>query len=513
MKSWQMNRRTFLRGAGGATIALPLLNAMLPTRGVGAQAASSTRRFLLWSENNGTVMDAWRPSGTVTDFTLGRLHASLEPYRDKLLILSGLHNKCARDSKTNTAVHQGNAGVATGGYNSMGGVWGSEQQIRPAGTGMTNPTFYSVDQRICQEAAYQGALASRFPSYQFGVQVSDIPATSARVNYKYTANPSFVQDTADNNNPIPQYEGAHVESNPQQAFKDLFGAFATGQDTPGGPGTAEEQAAAAQRQLRKRGSVLDYVADSYDGLMLKVGTEDRRRLSEHLELIRALELQVAAIPSDIAKSASCIPPDGASLPSGRPCKEEEQGTNNGPNDVDGCTGDLFEPIGKAQMDLLAMAFSCDLVRVSTMQWSMAGNRVGFGHIGAGGATHHDLAHASDPKLVTIHTWYASMMGYMLQKLQSIVEPDGKTLLDKTGILWVNELSSGATHSKEDIPLMLIGAAAGAFNTGRYLDFRGKDRSNTDLLLSVLHAYGIMDTRFGDLRSEAQGWLQGPLDLG
>lgn len=511
MKNWHLNRRTFLRGAGGVAIGLPLLNAMLEKK-LGAQTAAPIRRFLLWSENNGTVMKAWRPTGGVSDFKLGSLHGSLEPYRKQLLILSGLHNKSARDTKAN-AVHQGNAAIATGGYNSMGGVWGTEQQVLPAGQGITNPTYYSLDQRMCQEPQYRGALAARFLSYQFGVQVSDVPATSARVNYKYTATPSFIKDTRDGNKLIPQYEGAHVESNPQQAFKDLFGAFATGMVMQGGAGSADEQAAAAARKARKRASVLDYVKDSYSGLLLKVGTEDQRRLSEHLELIRKLELEVAAIPPDIANAASCKVPNGSGLPSGRPCKEEEQGTGkDGPKNIAGCTGDLFEPIGKAHMDLITLAFSCDLIRVSTMQWSMAGNRVGFGHIGAGGATHHDLAHAQDPKLEIIHTWYATMMANMLQKLQSVVEPDGGTLLDKTGILWVNELSTGATHSKEDMPLMLLGGGAGAWKPGRYLDFRTQDRSTSDLILGILHAYGIMDPRFGDIRGEAMGWLKGPLSL-
>ncbi|HKQ70416.1 MAG TPA: DUF1552 domain-containing protein [Polyangiaceae bacterium] len=512
MKSWHVNRRTFLRGGGGVAIGLPLLNAMFPSRAA-AQAAKPIRRFLLWSENNGMVMNAWRPSGGLTDFKLGKLHGSLEPYRKYLLILSGLHNKGSRDNTTNGGVHQGNAGIATGGTNSRGGIWSTEQGVLAPGTGITNPTFYSVDQRICQEPDYRGALAAKFPSYQFGVQVSDIPATSARLNYKYTLTPTFVKDTSDNNKLIPQYEGMHVESNPQQAFKDLFGAPPTGQPMSGGTGTAEEQAAAALRRSKKRGSVLDYVQESYAGIMRKLGTEDQRRLSEHRELIRKLEQQVAVIPPSIANSASCKPPSGAGLPSGRPCKEEEQGTNKGVKNINGCTGDLFEPIGKAQIDLLTMALSCDLIRVGTMQWSMAGNRVGFGHIGAGGATHHDLAHARDPKLEIIHTWYASMMAYMLGKLTSVVEPDGSTLLDKTGILWTNELSVGATHSQEDIPLMLIGGAAGALHPGRYLDFRGKDRSNSDLLLSILHAYGIMEQRFGDIRGEAKGWFQGALDLG
>lgn len=510
MKSWSLNRRTFLRGAGGVSIGLPLLNAMMVDK-VGAQAPA-IRRFLLWSENNGMVMGAWRPTGGVSDFKLGKLHASLEPFRNQMLILSGLANKPARDNGT-TSVHQNNSAIATGGYFTMGGVWGTEQQVLPAGTGITNPTFYSIDQRLCQEKQYQGALAAQFPSYQFGVQVSDVPSTSARINYKYTTTPGQVQDKSDGNKLIPQYEGAHVESNPQQAFKDLFGSFVPDAGGPGG--TAEEQAAAAARRALKRKSVLDYVGDSYDGLMPKVGTEDKQRLNEHLGLVRQLELQVAAIPPDIANSASCKVPDSTKLPSGRPCKEEDQGTGSGgPKNVNGCTGDLFEPIGKAQMELIAMAFSCDLIRVGTMQWSMAGNRVGFGHIGAGGATHHDLSHAQDnQKLETIHTWYATMMAHMLGRLQSVVEPDGGTLLDKTGIFWTNELSNGSSHSKEDIPLMLLGGAAGALKPGRYLKFDGQDRSNTDLLLGILHAYGVMDQRYGDIRGEEKGWLQGPLDIG
>ena len=505
MKSWYTNRRTFLRGAGGIAIGLPLLDAMFTPEQARAQAVR--RRFVLWNENNGNL-ESWGPKGGERNFTLGKLHGSLEPFREYLLLLGGLSNPGGPGSETNAVHAPGIGTIATGGRLTMGGRWGTEQQDLGPGKGISDPSSYSIDQRLCAEAEYQGSLAAQFQSYQFGVQVADIPAVAARVSYRYTKNPKKLKSG------LPQQEGMHVESNPQRAFRDLFGALATGQDTPGGAGSAEEQVAAAKRRLAKRGSVLDYVKDGYTGLSLRVGTEDKARLTEHLELMRQLELQVASIPATISESASkvCGVPDEDSLPRGRACEEIDQGTSKGPKNTAGCTGDLFEPIGKAQMSLLVTAMKCDLIRVGTMQWSMAGNRVGFGHIGAGGDTHHDLAHSRDQrKLERIHSWYASMFAHFMGELQSVVEPDGKTLLDSTGIASVNELAVGADHSHKDIPLMLAGGAAGAFNTGRYLDFKGKNRTNLDVWLQVLHSYGVMDETFGDQTDgKKKQWLKGPL---
>ncbi|MEN9580785.1 MAG: hypothetical protein RJA70_3794 [Pseudomonadota bacterium] len=503
MKSWFTDRRTFLRGAGSIAIGLPFLNAMFTPEQARAQALR--RRFILFNENNGNLGEVWRPKGGLTDFQLGVLHASLEPFRQYLLPIAGLHNPGGPGSDSQGVHAPGMATIATGGRLTTGGKWGTEQQVLAEGTGISDPTNYSIDQRICADPAYQGLLAARFQSYQFGVQVSDIPAASARVSYKYTEQPRFIKGT------VPQFDGTHVESNPQRAFQDLFGALPTGQETPGGGANAEEQLAAAKRQIAKRGSVLDYVDQSYTSLKLRVGVDDQKALDDHLALIRKLELQVASIPGTVADSASlkCNAPDGAALPSGRGCIEEEQGTNQGPNNVAGCTGDLFEPIGKAQMDLLVTAFKCDLVRVGTMQWSMAGNRVGFAHIGADGGTHHDLSHRQDAKLVTIHTWYATMMAYLLGELQKATEPDGSNLLDNTGIAWVNELGKGAGHTHDDIPFMLLGKAAGAFNPGRFLD--GSGRTNLDVWVQVLNAYGIPVDYFGDPdRGRKEGWLSGPL---
>jgi hypothetical protein len=487
-----------LRGAGGVAIGLPLLDAMMPAKAK-AQAAARPRRFLMWDENNGSLPSIWRPTGGGASFQLGALHASLEPYKKYLLFVAGLANKAGMASDSAGVHSMGMATIVTGGMLHNGGVWGTETQVKPLGTGISNPTSYSIDQRICAEPRYQGSLGAQFPSYQFGVQVSDIPSASARCSYKYTTQPTFITDTKSKKQ-IPQYAGTHVESNPQQVFKDLFGALPTGQPTTGGAGTPADQLLAAKRTAEKRKSVLDHVMGSFGSLMTKVGKDDQQRLTQHLELVRKLELDVAAIPANLAAPGTCVAPNGTTLPSGRPCQEFEQGTSAGVANTMGCTGDLFEPIGTAQMDLITAAFTCDLVRVGTMQWSQAGNRVGFGFLPGvpTGITHHDLAHANDvPSLQKIHTWYATMMAKMLGKLQAVVEPDGSNLLDNTGILWLNELTAGVSHAKDDSPFVLIGKAAGAFTPGRYLEFKGKGLGNEDLLVGILRAYGIMDARCGD----------------
>ncbi len=501
MRSWTTSRRTFLRGTGGAAIGLPMLNAMMPERSASAQTPRP-RRFLMWNQNNGDLPAYWRPKGAGANFQLGTQHAPLEPFKKYLLFVAGLDNKAGLNSDSGTVHASGMATIATGGMLHKGGTWGSETQVVPLGRGVANPTHYSIDQRLCAEAQYRGSLGAQFPSYQFGVQVSDIPAVSARCSFKYTTQPKFITDTTSKKQ-IPQYEGVYVESNPQQVFKDLFGALPTGQPTTGGTGTPAEQRLAARRAAEKRKSVLDQVMTSFGSLKARVGLQDQRRLTEHLDLIRRLELDVAAIPPNLATAATsgtCKAPNGTTLPSGRPCQESDQGTNGGPVNVMGCTGDVLDPIGTAQIDLIAAAFACDLVRVGTMQWSQAGNRVGFGFLPGvpAGITHHDMTHKNDMvALLKIHTWYSGMMAKMLGKLQAIVEPDGTSLLDSTGILWLNELTAGVNHSKNDSPFVLIGKAGGAFNPGRFLEFKGSGLGNADLLLGILHAYGVMDRTFGD----------------
>jgi hypothetical protein len=112
---------------------------------------------------------------------------------------------------------------------------------------------------------------------------------------------------------------------------------------------------------------------------------------------------------------------------------------------------------------------------------------------------HPLSHAgmSDPsataELLEREHWYGSMVARLMDRLAAMPEGDG-SVLDNTLIIWGNEIGIGATHTHDNLPLVLAGGAGGTLRMGQFLDFKG--RSHCDLLLTVLHALGREDKSFG-----------------
>jgi hypothetical protein len=101
--------------------------------------------------------------------------------------------------------------------------------------------------------------------------------------------------------------------------------------------------------------------------------------------------------------------------------------------------------------------------------------------------------ATRAKLIKVNRWYAGEVAYFLQKMDSVVEGDGKTMLDNSLVISTDGLGKGNDHSRKNIPIVLAGSARGALPTGRYLDFGGKPHNH--LLVNVLHAMGLRDETF------------------
>jgi hypothetical protein len=165
------------------------------------------------------------------------------------------------------------------------------------------------------------------------------------------------------------------------------------------------------------------------------------------------------------------------------------------------------------LDLLALAFACDLTRVASVQFSTAINAIPFTWLTStdNTAEGHNLSHRgpsdtdAEAQLVERSSWYATQIAYLVSKLAAIPEGNG-TVLDNTVLVWGNELSVGNTHSHKSIPFVLIGNAGGAFKTGRSLDFGGVP--NNRLLISLLQAMGVPATTFGHPDFGAAGPLAG-----
>jgi hypothetical protein len=448
----RITRRTLLRGAGGVGIGLPFLEAMLMP-GQSHAALTVPLRFLVFYSPGGTLLDKWRPTGSETSFTLSDMMAPLNPFKDRLLFLDGLDMSVT--SKGVGHPHsRGMAGVLTG------------TQLLPGdfdtgGGGASFADGPSVDQVIAGRIS-QGL---KFPSLEYSSGWSISGRSAGEV--------SFAADQltmAGSQKPIPP------QTNALAAFNRVFGDLT---------GTAEQQAAAAARTK----SILDTVADQYTSLSARLGSADRAKLAEHLDMIRQMEQSLTA-PSGGPTCAIPTAPTGAD---GDPT-----------NPMQGGTGVVVTaanvPIkGKVMTDLLVSSLACDLTRVATMQWadSEAKFILNFDPLDMPDHHHayqHEKGFQPDA-LFKIYQWYAANFAYLLQKLDSVTEADGTTLLDNTLVLWVSEIQKPDDHSQSNMPFVLAGKAQGKLRTGRWL--KVPSQPHNGLLVSLLNVFGGADTSFGD----------------
>ena len=308
----QMNRRTLLRGLGGAAIGLPLLDIM---RGSSARADVPTypKRFVVMYTPNGTIAKNFWPTDVMSeaDFTLSPILTPLAAHKDDLLIVGGVDMLSAMASneggKSPGDAHQKGTGHCLTGTELLPGNF-----IGGGGLSAGWAGGISVDQEI----AHHIGQDTRYTSLELGVAVQSADV-HGRISYRGPGQP------------LPP------ENSPYATYQRLFG------DSLGEPIEIEQR-------ISRRQSVMDVVADDYQNLHDRLGGEDREKLHNHL-------LSIEAIRSRLDKAV--IKFDGA-------CQPLDLGE---PVDVDKI--EHMPIIGGLQMDLLAMAFACDITRVATLMWT------------------------------------------------------------------------------------------------------------------------------------------------
>jgi hypothetical protein len=207
-----------------------------------------------------------------------------------------------------------------------------------------------------------------------------------------------------------------------------------------------------------------------------VSVADRQRLAAHEALLDDLERRLGIRGN---AGAYCRTPDE-------------------PNLLDPMNPAEMPETSRAHLDLLAMAFACDLTRVGSVQYSTGFNKVTFPFLDSLGEGHL-LSHSGDSngeawKAMTRRArWHAEQIAYFLERLASYPEGDG-TVLDHTLVLWGNELHKGNSHALRDLPLLTVGNLGGRLRAGRVFDLPG--RSHSDLLLTIARAFGLEDETFG-----------------
>ncbi|MEZ4462206.1 MAG: DUF1552 domain-containing protein [bacterium] len=445
-----LSRRTFLRGLAGTAIALPLLEAGLGREAL-AQAASGSltpegfpKRFIYFFHPNGTQQNVFWPvsNGQPKDFQLSQILSPLEPFKSKLIIPKGLELKSGAGDVGPGEPHQRGMGTVLTGHPLQPGTFvGGDGSLAGWGNGI------SLDQVIAQHVGADTTLGS----LQLGVR-ADTTAPTAEVRTRL----SYLGAAQ----PLPP------QNDPKNVFDQLFSDFMT--------------APAELTDVRaRRKSVLDGVLGQFATLNKRAGAADRQRLEAHLEIVRDLEKR---LENERVTGVACYAPDdpGVQVPDSE---------------------DTMPDIARLQMDLLVMAFACDITRVGGIQFSNAKNHIRFPWISSLGDG-HQLSHAGPSNTEAFNewvgrdTWFAQQFAYLLSALDSVPEGSG-SMLDNTAVLWINELSQGNTHSHVDMPFVLAGSAGGYFDTGQFIEYGNLPHSN--LLVSLQNAFGIEGESFGDER--------------
>src|SRR4051794_8174594 len=240
-------RRTLLRGMG-ATLALPFLEAMLPSFSRRALAAQPVHRFQTFYVPNGMAMEYWTPKGLGSDFELSPILEPLAPYRNQMLVLSGI--------KANwNYIHAGASGsfltgTARGGRNEVEIV-----------------ADVSMDQLLARRFAKETQVASLELSMDAPANAG---ACTGNLSCVYTHTLSWRTPTQ----PLP------MEWNPRAVFEKLFGD------------SGSTETAAREARLRQHKSILDSVAEKLADLKRELGTQDRIKVDEYAEAIRDVERRI-----------------------------------------------------------------------------------------------------------------------------------------------------------------------------------------------------------------------------
>jgi hypothetical protein len=428
-------RRTFLCGTG-VTLALPLLEAMLPAQTPLTNAAANPKtRFAGIFFPHGMAPGFWAPKTEGTTFELPFIMEPLQPFRGRVVILSGLHARSAEPPS---------------------GVTGSDHFVAAAYLCATKPkkttgaditAGATIDQLIAQKIGQDTLL----PSLQLAVED---PGASSSCGEGYSCAYTNSISWSAPNKPLP------MELNPQIVFERLFG-----------DGSDLEERAARRRQ---QGSVLDVVRESLGRIRNDVGAGDRSRLDQYAEDIREIERRL-----EIATKASADAPPAA-LPTGVP--------------------ESFDEHIKLQYDLIALAFQADVTRVATLLGARDLTNRNYPASNTNTGFHAGSHHAENPQRIAdyakINRYHVQMLAYFLDKLKSTPDGDG-TLLDHVLILYGSNMGNSNQHQHYDVPHILAGGASGQLKGGRHLAYPSKTVPTGNLLLSILDRFGINQERIGD----------------
>ncbi|HWF83475.1 MAG TPA: DUF1552 domain-containing protein [Vicinamibacterales bacterium] len=446
-----ISRRAVLKGAG-VTMALPLLEAMIPARTAFAKTdAASKTRFVCIEMVHGSAgcaaigikKNLWAPAAVGQNFELANILSSLAPFREYVTIVS---NTDTRNAEAFTPPEIG------GDHFRSSSVFLT--QMHPKQTqGSDVFAGTSIDQFYAQKAGQDTPI----PSMQLCIENVD---QAGGCSYGYSCVYTDSISWASPKQPLPMIR------DPRVVFDQLFGVGATAQER-------------AERRSEDR-SILDWINASVGRLKRDLGAADQSRLNDYLDDVREIERRIQKVE---AYNKSGEPRELPGAPVGVP--------------------DSFDEHVKLMFDLQAIAFSSDITRVFAFKLGRdASNRV-YPESGIKtafhSASHHQENEAKIMDYAKINTYHVSMVPYFLNKLKNT--PDGESnLLENSLVLYGSPMGDSNLHNHKRVPLFLAGHAGGALKGNIHV--RTADATPTaNAMLTVMHKLGVDMPSLGDSTGE------------
>jgi hypothetical protein len=437
-----LSRRTLLR-AGGATIGLPLLSAMVPAATALAQTAAAARPRLgffylphgavMNNSSLGAEMNRWTPDIEGHDFDLKPILEPFAPLKDYLTVVSGLGNKPAESSAVHAIVPA---------------TWLScvhpRQSHAPFG-GVT------VDQLAAQYIGQDTPL----PSLEVATEEEGGGAAcDGTYGCSYGRTISFRTPTT----PMP------MEFDPRKAFEKIFGRG--------------KNAAQREEVSNDYMSVLDMVGGEAASLKRKLGGVDRSLIDNYLESVREIERRVQLLEKRDLSAVQL--PD---VPVARPS---------------------FDALLRLMFDLIAAAFQANMTRITSFMMAAEVSNQPYTHVGIPDAfhplSHHNENKAAMEKLVVVQRYHTQVFAEFLQKLAAMPDGDGGSVLDNSIFLYGGNMSNSNSHNNFPLPALVLGKGSGALKGHQHL--RYADRTPlANLLLTLMIRAGVPVESIGDSTGE------------
>ncbi len=448
-----VSRRTILKGMG-VTVALPLLDAMIPAGTAFANTAAGSKKIRLvamemvhgsaGSTAIGVKKNLFAPVKAGRDFEFSPTLEPLAPFREYTTIIS------------NTDVHNAEAFTLPeiGGDHFRSSAVFLTQSHPKQTEGNDVFAGTSLDQLYAQKFGQDTPI----PSMQLSIENVD---QAGGCTYGYSCIYTDTISWASPKQPLPMVR------DPRVVFDQLFGVGAT----------PEERAAS----LKADRSILDWINGQVAQLKRNLGATDRQRLNDYLENIREIERRIQRVE---ARNSSGEQREMPEAPIGVP--------------------DSFEEHVHIMMDLIALAFAADSTRVFSFKlgrdasgraYPESGITTGFHN-----ASHHGEREDRIMDFAKINRYHVSMVPYLLDKLKNTPDGDGN-LLDNSLILYGSPMGDSNIHNHKRVPLFVCGRAGGQLKGGVHIKAPdGTPMANP--MLTMLHMVGRDDMQqFGDSTGE------------